>query len=34
MQGLEDNCFNFTSYEFFNGLPAQLVNKWFAWGVG
>ena len=33
MQGLEDHCFRFTSYELFNGLPAQLVDEWSAWGV-
>ena len=33
MQALEDHCFRFTSDEFFNGLPAQLVNKWSAWSV-
>ena len=33
MQGLEDHCFRFTSYEFFSGLPAQLVDEWSAWGV-
>ena len=33
MQGLEDHCFRFTSYELFNGLPAQLVHEWSAWGV-
>ena len=33
MQGLEDHCFRFTSYELFNGLSAQLVDEWSAWGV-
>ena len=33
MQGLEDHCFRFAGDEFFNGLPAQLVDKWSAWGV-
>ena len=33
MQGLEGHCFRFTSDELFNGLPAQLVDKWSAWGV-
>ena len=33
MQGLEDHCFRFTSDELFNGLPAQLVDKWSARGV-
>ena len=33
MQGLEDHCFRFTSDELFNGLPAQLVDEWSAWGV-
>ena len=33
MQGLEDHCFRFTSYELFNGLPAQLVDEWSAWGA-
>ena len=33
MQGLEDHCFRFTSDELFNGLPAQLVDKWSAWGI-
>ena len=28
MQGLEDHCFRLTRHEFFNGLPAQPVNKW------
>ena len=28
MQGLEDHCLRFTSDELFNGLPAQLVDKW------
>ena len=32
MQGLEDHCFRFTSDELFNGLPAQLVDKW-SWGI-
>ena len=30
MQGLEDNCFRFTSDELFNCLSAQLVDKWSA----
>ena len=33
MHGLEDHCFRFTSDELFNGLPAQLVDEWSAWGV-
>ena len=33
MPGLEDHRFRFTSDELFNGLPAQLVDKWSAWGV-
>ena len=33
MQGLEDHCFRFTRDEFFNGLPAKLVDEWSAWGV-
>ena len=33
MQGLEDHCFRFNSDELLNGLPAQLVDKWSAWGV-
>ena len=33
MQGLEDHCFRFAGDEFLNGLPAQLVDKWSAWGV-
>ena len=33
MQGLEDHCFRFTSDELFNGLPAQLIDKWSARGV-
>ena len=33
MQGLADHCFRFTSYELFNGLPAQLVDEWAAWVV-
>ena len=33
MQGLEDHYFRFTSDELFNGLPAQLVDEWSAWGV-
>ena len=33
MQGLEDHYFRFTSDELFNGLPAQLVDKWSAWGI-
>ena len=33
MQGFEDHCFRFTSDELFNGLPAQLVDEWSAWGV-
>ena len=33
MQGLEDHCFTFISYEFFNALPAQPANKWSAWVV-
>ena len=33
MQGREEHCFRFTSYEFFDGLPAKPVNKWSAWGV-
>ena len=33
MQGLEDHCFRLTSNELFNGLPAQLVDEWSAWGV-
>ena len=33
MQGLEDHCFRFTSYELFNGLPGRLVDEWSAWGV-
>ena len=33
MQGLEDHCFRFTSDELFNGLPAQLVDEWSAWGI-
>ena len=33
MQGLEDHCFRLTSEELFNGLPAQLVDKWSAWGI-
>ena len=33
MQGLEDHCFRFAGDEFFNGLPAQLVDKRSAWGV-
>ena len=33
MHGLEDHRFRFTSDELFNGLPAQLVDKWSAWGI-
>ena len=33
MQGLEDHCFRFTSDKLFNGLPAQLIDKWSARGV-
>ena len=33
MQGLEDRCFRFNSCELFNGLPAQLVDMWPAWGA-
>ena len=33
MQGLEEHYFRFTSDELFNGLPAQLVDKWSAWGI-
>ena len=33
MQGLKDHCFRFTSDELFNGLQAQLVEEWSAWGV-
>ena len=33
MQGLEDHYLRFTSDELFNGLPAQLVDKWSAWGI-
>ena len=33
MQGLEDHRFRFTSDELFNGLPAQLVDKWSALGI-
>ena len=33
MQGPGDHCFRFTSDELFNGLPAQLVDEWSAWGV-
>ena len=33
MQGLEDHCFRFISDELSSCLPAQLVDKWSAWGV-
>ena len=33
MQGLEDHCFRFTTYEFFKDFPAQPVNELSAWGV-
>ena len=33
MLGLQDHSFRFTSYDFFNGLPAQPVNKWSTWRV-
>ena len=33
MRGLEDHCFRFTSNELLNGLPAQLIDKWSAWGI-
>ena len=30
---LEDHCFGLFANEFFNGLPAQLCNKWSAWVI-
>ena len=33
MQGPENHYFRFTTDELFNGLPAQLVDKWSAWGI-
>ena len=33
MHGLEDHCFRFTSDKLLNGLPAQLVDTWSAWGI-
>ena len=33
IERLEDHCFRLIANEFFNGLPAQLCNKWSAWGI-
>ena len=33
VERLEDHYFRLIINEFFNGLPAQLCNKWSAWGI-